>query len=185
MTKNQSVSVKTLHTILKLNVVCLTKKHNNNIVFVNDTPSEKHDTILKNMKKCDRLLFIEYSVSMDEASLHAVVDDWNSQCVVFPCVKPGIDWELFKKKVFSGSDEPLEQCGLHFDTEVEKCMHGDYFWVSKTDPRVWVVKTKFLIKNKGSLAALKTAAFTPAKIVVTYPHECVGNIIGSAGVKRN
>lgn len=177
--------MKTLHTILKINLACLTRGHNNNIIFVNDTQHERQEAILKNMKDCDRLLFIDYSIGMDQSSIEAVVDDWNSQCVVFPCVKPGIDWDLFKEKVLSESQEPLEQYGLHFDTQVDKCMQGDYYWVTRTEPRVWVAKSKFLVKSKGLLGGLKIAAFTPAKIVVTYPHECVGNIIGAAGVKQN
>ncbi len=188
--------MKTLHTILKLNLVCLTQKHNNNIVFVNDTPSEKHSIINKHIKNCDRILFIDYSIAIDEDSLNSIVSDWNSQCVIYPCVKPGIDWDLFKKKVHEDCDEHVEQYGLSFDTEVGKKCQGDYYWVTKTDsPKVWAAQSKNLLKvYKGSKsidfdsymkAGLRVSAYTPARLIVTYPHECIGNILGAAGVKRN
>lgn len=179
-----------------MNLVCLTQKHNNNIVFVNDTPSEKNSIINKHIKNCDRILFIDYSVNIDENSLNAVVGDWNSHCVIFPCVKPGIDWDLFKTKVHTEFDEPLEQYGLHFDTDVGKKCQENFYWVTKTEsPKVWVAQSKHFMKvykniksiDFGALmnAGLRVTAFTPAKIVVTYPHECIGNILGAAGVKRN
>ena len=32
---------------------------------------------------------------------------------------------------------------------------------------------------------LKVVAFTGARLTFTYPHECIGNIVNSAGVKAN
>jgi hypothetical protein len=37
------------------------------------------------------------------------------------------------------------------------------------------------LKERG----VKIYAFTAAKLVMTYPHECISNILSAAGVKTN
>lgn len=116
--------------------------------------------------------------------------------LVFPGVKNGIDWGLFKHKVKEGSTEPVSQMGLHFDTEVGKKASKDIYKVVKTDARAWVMMTKVVIKKGIKLSVpnmfdkileqgIKIFAFTAAKLTMTYPHECVSNILNAAGVKSN
>jgi hypothetical protein len=208
VTRNVSISVKTLHTLLKLNIICLQKNIANELVFVRDDPFEKNDIIIKKMKHCDRLLVIDYSVFVDELSLIKLVEPFvkNQDIIVLPCVTEGIDWDLFKKKVTSGSQEPKSQMGLNFDTEVTTKLDNDIYKVKKTCPKVYSLDSKSVIRafkeTKKQPAAkipvkvdemfekfiqrgLNICAYTNASVVVTYPHECLGNILETAGVTVN
>ena len=68
-TRSKSCSVKTLHSILRLNITCLQKQINNEIVFVNDDPYEKAEMVQKYMKSHDRILFIDFGIGVDENSI--------------------------------------------------------------------------------------------------------------------
>ncbi len=205
VTRNVSVSVKTLHTLLKLNIICMQKNIANELVFVRDDPFEKYDVLTKKLKHCDRLLWIEYSLFVDEASLIKMIDPFPKgyQCIVMPCVTEGINWEMFKKKVRDGSTEPESQMGLEFDTEVETKIADDIYTVSKTNPRAWALDAKQVLRSfrdkkgesikipvrvsemfeKFKERGVRVCAFTDANLVATYPHECLGNILETAGVK--
>jgi hypothetical protein len=208
VTRNVSVSVKTLHTLLKLNIICLQKNIANELVFIRDDPFEKNDIINKKLKHCDRLLFIDYSVFVDELSLIKLVDPFfkNQDILVLPCVTEGINWDLFKKKVTTGSQEPKSQMGLNFDTDVSKKLDTDLYTVTKTCPKVFSLDSKSVIRafketkkqaaakipvktdemfEKFAQRGLNIYAYTNANLVVTYPHECLGNILESAGVTVN
>ena len=119
--------MKTLHTVLRLNLHCIQRRDTQNeVVYVNDDPYDKSASIQKYMKSADRILFIDFGVSLDEGSIGQVLADHNGiGCVVFPGVTEGIDWDLFKTKVKEGSTEPVEQMGLHFDTKVGKKVGDD------------------------------------------------------------
>ena len=197
VTRNKSASVKTLHTLLKLNIVCLENNVHNRIMFTNDDFSSKKKTFQKNLKSTDRLLWIDYGIAIDEISLyHTVSRDWKWHGVVFPCVTEGINWEKFKEGI--DTPEPLSQKGLDFDTVVDKKVHDDFYTITKTNPKCFVLETKHLLKNMKKIShdfeevfsalnitKFKLVAFTSAKLIVTYPHECLGNILGAAGVKAN
>lgn len=197
VTRNKSASVKTLHTLLKLNIVCLENNVHNRIMFTNDDFSSRKTTLQKNLKSTDRLLWIDYGIAVDEVSLRQVVSrDWQWHGVVFPCVTEGINWEKFKKDI--DTPEPLSQKGLDFDTTVDKRVRDDFYTITKTNPKCFVVDTKHLLKNMKKMShdfgelfselnatKFKLVAFTSAKLIVTYPHECLGNILGAAGVKAN
>ena len=208
VTRNVSVSVKTLHTLLKLNIICLQKNIANELVFIRDDPFEKNDTIVKKLKYCDRLLFIDYSIFVDEASLIKMVDPFyaGQHCLVLPCVVEGIDWDMFKKKIVSDSTEPPSQMGLNFDTEVSTKLADDLYTVKKTSPKVFALDTKQVIRafketkkqpavkipvkisemfEKFLSRDLKVYAYTNANLIATYPHECLGNILETAGVSVN
>lgn len=202
VTRSKSCSVKTLHTILKLNIHCIQKGVQNEIVYVNDDPFEKVDTIQKCLTKSDRVFFIDFGINVDEESIKHVLEDHEGIGVlVFPGVTDGIDWELFKSKVKKGSEEPLSQMGLNFDTEVDKKISKDIYTVKNTQAKSWVMFSKNVIKNtkdkKGKWGlhvkmfdklreqGVKIYAFTAAKLVITYPHECISNILSAAGVKTN
>ena len=62
VTRSKSCHVKTLHGVLRLNIKCLQKGLNNQIVYVNDNPFEKADVIQKCMKTHDRIVFIDFGI---------------------------------------------------------------------------------------------------------------------------
>lgn len=170
------------------------------LTYVNDDPFEIQNVINKNIKNVDRLCFVDYSVFIDEQSIAALFDKFPGgyNGVVFPAVKEGVNWDLFRQKVTTDSNEPVGQMGLDFDTEVEKPINEDLWSVKSTNPKVWVIDTKAAIKairgKKGEgvnfpvrradiFTKIKICAFVKAKVIVTYTHECVSNILESSGVK--
>ena len=60
VTRSNACHVKTLHTILRMNIRCVQNNIANQIVFVKDDPFEKAEVIHKNLKTSDRLLFIDF-----------------------------------------------------------------------------------------------------------------------------
>jgi len=201
-TRSKSCSVKTLHTILKLNIQCLQNNVQNEIVYVNDDPFEKIEMIQKCLSKCDRLFFVDFGIGVDDASVKQIFESHEGLGVlVFPGVKEGIDWGLFKHKVREGSSEPVSQMGLNFDTQVGKKISTDIYSVTSTEAKSWVMFSKNVMKNakdkKGNFnlhvkmfdklkeQGVKIYAFTASKLTMTYPHECISNILGAAGVKTN
>ena len=201
-TRSKSCSVKTLHTILKLNIECIQRNVQNEIMYVNDDPFDKIDTIQKCLPNCDRLFFIDFGVNVDEESTKQIFEKHEGVGVlVFPGVKEGVDWNLFKSKVRSDCKEPIAQMGLHFDTEVGNKISDNIHVVTSTEAKCWVMNTKNLIKNikdkKGNWKiypkmfekfkeqGVKIYAFTAAKLTMTYTHECISNILNAAGVKSN
>lgn len=207
VTRGKSCHVKTLHTVLRLNLMCIQKGNvQNEVAYVNDDPYDKSDIIHKYMKISDRILFIDFGISMDEQSINRVFDKHDGVgCLVFPGVKEGINWDMFKEKVKSGYDEPIEQMGLDFDTEVTKMVSEDIYQVKSTSSRCWVMMCKNVIKNikdkrsnsfkiyprMGEMfhrfkeLGVKIHAYTASKLVMTYSHECVSNLLSASGIKAN
>ena len=148
VTRSKSCAVKTLHTILRLNMMCLQNNINNEITYVNDDPFEKVEMIQKFMKSHERIIFIEFGISIDQESIEQLFKKHEGVgCLVFPGVKEGVDWDLFKVKVKNDSSEPVSKMGLHFDTEVGKLIHENIYQVVSTDPKAWMMNTKNVIKN--------------------------------------
>lgn len=206
VTRSKSCHVKTLHTILKLNILCIQGGHKNDISFVNDDPYQKAEVIQNQMKTCDRILFIDFGIQIDEESLKEVVKPHEGVgCVVFPGVTEGIDWNMFKKKVLEDVIEPTHQLGLNFDTKVDRKISDNIYTVSETSSRAWFMNCKNVSKHlkdkkSGQIKVppqmknmfqkfkdngVKIYAFTEAKLVMTYSHECISNILNAAGVKAN
>lgn len=203
VTRSKSCSVKTLHTILRLNMLCLQKSINNEITYVNDDPFEKAEIIQRYMKNHERIVFIDFGISMDQESIEQLFQKHEGVgCLVFPGVKEGVDWNLFKSKVKADSSEPVSQMGLHFDTEVGKFVSENIHQVISTDPKAWMMNTKNVIKNikdkktgnwkiypkmfeKFKEQGVRVYAFTAAKLTMTYTHECISNITNAAGVTVN
>lgn len=201
-TRSKSCSVKTLHTILKLNILCIQNNVQNEILYVNDDPFDKVDTIQKHLPRCDRLFFIDFGIGVDEESVKQIFANHEGVgALVFPGVKEGIDWGLFKHRVQEGSSEPVSQMGLNFDTEVGKKISKDIYSVTSTEAKSWVMFSKNVMKNakdkRGNFnlnvrifeklkeQGVKIYAFTAAKLIMTYSHECVSNILNAAGIKTN
>ena len=75
VTRSKSCHVKTLHSILRFNLLCLQKGGiENEVTFVNDDPFDKADTIHKYIKTHDRLLFIDFGIQIDDSSLETCFD---------------------------------------------------------------------------------------------------------------
>lgn len=196
-TRSKSCSVKTLHTILRMNIRCIQHSHQNEILYVNDDPFEKADMIMQCLKKCDRLLFIDFGVNVDDGSIKQMFEPLeNTSVLVFPGVSEGIDWKLFRKKIEEGSTEPVSQMGLHFDTELAQKAQTDIYKVKKTKAKAWVMIPNNMSKKTKKIYAAnmfdklleegnKIYAFTASKLTMTYSHECISNILGAAGVKTN
>jgi len=198
--RSKSCHVKTLHTMLRLNILCLERGVQHEISYVNDDVHAKNDIIKTKMKECDKLFFIEFGIHVDNDSLLKIFDNYD--CLVFPAASEGIDWNMFKVKVLNVSEEPVEQMGLNFDTEIGNKVEDSIYKVVKTDPKSWVFKGpqmhKALKNNKSPGITLplkfdemfdrlktngvKVYAYTGAKLTVTYPHECLSNILEAAGV---
>jgi len=202
VTRSKSCSVKTLHSVLKLNIHCLRNNVQNEILYVNDNPFDVVEMIQKTLTKCDRIFFVDFGIGVDEESIKQIFKDHEGiGALVFPGVKDGIDWGLFKHKVREGSEEPVSQMGLNFDTEVDRKISTDIYTVTNTNARSYVLFTKNIMKNardkKGNVnlhvkmfeklreQKVKIHAFTASKLVMTYTHECVSNILNAAGVKAN
>jgi hypothetical protein len=205
VTRSHACHVKTLHTILRFNIACLQSGQvQNEVSFVNDDPYEKSEAIHKFMKTHDRIFFVDFGIHVDEASLNTVLaKNEGYGAVVFPGVKEGIDWDMFKKKVHEKSTEPIEQMGLTFDTEVLAKVAEDIHTVKTSGAKSWVLMTKPVLRSirdkrtgtykihpkldvmfaKFKEHGVRVVAFTAAKLVNTYTHECVGNIVNSSGVK--
>lgn len=198
VTRSKACHVKTLHTILRMNVRCLQKGVNNEIAYVDDDPYEKAEIVQRYMKTRDRIMFIDFGIGLDDGTLDQCFEKHEGiDCLVFPGVNEGIDWEMFKTKVKEGSEEPVSQMGLHFDTDVGKKIGKDIYQVSKTNARAWLMNTKSVLKrskdpkvspkmfDKFLQQGVRVCAFTAAKLTMTYTHECVSNILSAAGVKIN
>lgn len=206
VTRSKSCHVKTLHTVLKFNIVCIQSGNQNQILFVKDDPFDKVEAVQKFVKsgEYDRVLFIDFGVSVDEESLkQAVLPHEGVGCLVFPGVTEGIDWNMFKHKVRDAEiEEPISQCGLNFDTEVSKKISEDIYLVTNTNARAWVMMCKNIIKQgkckktgnfklypkmfeKLKEQGVRIYAYTASKLVLTYTHECISNILSAAGVKAS
>ena len=205
VTRSHACHVKTLHTILRFNIACIqTGMVQNEVVFVDDDPYEKSETIHRFMKTHDRIFFVDFGIHVDDASMQMVLaKNEGYGAVVFPGVKEGIDWGAFKKKVRDGSTEPVEQMGLEFDTEVVAKVAENIHTVKTSGAKSWVLMCKSVLKSikdkrtgtykihpkldvmfaKFKEHGVRVVAFTAAKLVQTYSHECIGNIVNSSGVK--
>jgi len=207
VTRSKSCHVKTLHTVLRLNLTCIQAGDvQNEVVYVDDDPYSKSDIIQRYMKTSDRILFIDFGISMDEGSIKKVFEpNEGVGCLVFPGVLEGIDWGLFKARVKEGSLEPVEQIGLHFDTDVGNRVSDDVYQVKSTSARCWLMVCKNTLKyvrdkrthdcrvpprmeqmfSKFKELGVKIHAYTAAKLVMTYSHECISNLLNAAGIKAN
>ena len=197
VTRSKSCSVKTLHTILRMNIHCIQKSVQNEILYVNDDPFEKVDMIKKHLPRCDRLFFVDFGIGVDDESIKQLFEPHEGMGVlVFPGVKDGIDWDLFKNKVKGGSKEPVSQMGLKFDTIVGRSVSEDIHKVEMTEARSWVMFSNNTLKKCKKFSAskmfhnmmeegVKIYSFTASKLTMTYAHECISNILSAAGVKTN
>jgi hypothetical protein len=201
VTRSKSCHVKTLHTVLRINVQCLQKNINNQIAYVDDDTFLKAEMVQNYIKNNDRIIFIDFGIGMDDESIKQCFEPHEHiGCLVFPGVKEGVDWGLFRAKVKDGSLEPVSQMGLHFDTDIGMKISENIHKVNSTTAKAWVMNTKNVTKvmkkaggtkiyakmfEKLIEQGVRIYAFSAAKLTMTYTHECVSNILNAAGVKVN
>ena len=94
VTRSKACHVKTLHSVLKLNIRCIQNNFQNEIIYVEDDPYKKAETVQMCMKMCERIIFIDFGIGVDDLSLDQCFEKHEHVgCLVFPGVKEGIDWE--------------------------------------------------------------------------------------------
>jgi hypothetical protein len=208
--RSRSCHVKTLHLMLRINLYCMQHGIQQEITYVNDDVNEKSEMIARKLKgNADKLIFIDFGVTITHDDIPALLGS-QAQCAVIPAPAPGVDWGMFRDKVLKGDviNEPVGQQGIHFDTDVSNHVKGQdegTYQVVKTNPKVWVMNRKACAdalkqkKGQGIMVpsrvseifdrlvsrGVKVWALTKMSAVVTYPHECVSNILEAAGVKAN
>jgi len=188
---SKSIHCSTLNSILHINMHCIKNNTQVSVHYITDISGLK-----RYLKHSDRLIFFDYGSNINSDCIPTMCGPMPKgyQVMVFPAVKEGIDWELFKRKTLAGSKEPAEQRGLSFDTTVDK-QFGEYLWsVEKTEPQVWTMDVKPVTKKATNIpldntlfAALKTqgikiCACTAARCTQTYIHKCVANILETSGI---
>lgn len=201
VTKNKALNTTTLHSAMNLNMLCMSKGVPLDIHFVTDKSSSLH----KLMKSSDRLVWLDYGVSIDVDTLKKLaLDDFPEgyKVLIAPCVLEGIDWEMFKRKTLAGSDEPANQRGLKFDTEVTPApkKYGDSiadFVSSSTDGRVFAMDCKPVLKKLRDSDSssqyksmdhlkkigVKIGVLKSCSVLCHYVYESIGNILESSGVR--
>lgn len=198
MTRNKSISATTLHTMMNVHMLCMSRGMHLEIHFIDNKSS-----FPKLIKTGERIFFMDYGTNLNNEVLSKVVDPFEKglNMIVFPSVREGIDWSQFEKKTKEGSTENPSQRGLHFDTEVGKKLGPGMYECAKTEARVWVMDAKPVDKKLrggkvpvklpadagemfGTLMGLgiKIGVASEAIVVCHYVHECFGNILEASGV---
>ena len=206
-TKNKSVYVKTLHTLLGIESVCAQTGLHLEITFVNEDTQNKIDTLKKIAKNSDRIVWFDYGISIDRNSIPEIIKKFEGiDCLIFPSLKEGVDWDMFKSKCKQGSSEPTNQMALNFDVDVSNRVltkESDFYEVTKThNPACWCMDIKRVLKklkdkkkefifpkdiqtffDKCISGKIKIAAAVRARTINHFTHECVGNIMNMSGLK--
>lgn len=193
VTRNKALSVTSLHSAMNLHMYCMSKNVHLEVTFVQDKGS-----LYKQMKSCDRLIWIDYGTSVDLDTLKSFVDDFpeNYKVLIAPCVLEGVDWAMFKKKTIEGSTEPVHQRGLRFDTEFLQGNKAIVDFVSSTtDGRVFAIDTKPVLKKLRDADSqyksmehlkkigVKIGVLRSRSVICHYVYESIGNILESSGVR--
>lgn len=199
VTKNKALHTTTLHSIMTLNMVCMSKNIDLDVQFLTE-----RNGFHKLIKNCDRFLFLDYGVSVGLDVIQKLgVEDFPEgyKALVVPCVTGEVNWEKFKKKTLDGSNEPVNQRGLDFDvvTEPAPKKFGDTlfdFVSSSTDCRVFALDSKSILKKLRDVDSqfksfdhlkkigVKIGVLRSAPAICHYVYECIGNILDSPGVRH-
>lgn len=197
ITKNKALHTTTLHSIMTLNMICMSKGIHLDIHFSTD-----RSNIHKIIKNCDRFIFLDYGISIGQDVVQKLCfDDFPEgyKALVVPCVTGEIDWEKFKKKTLEGSTEPVNQRGLSFDVVMEPASkkYSDvlFDFVSSTDEcRCFALDCKAVLKKLRDVdlqfksidhlkkIGIKIGVLRSAPVTCHHVYECIGNIIDSPGV---
>jgi hypothetical protein len=197
--RSKAIHCTTMHTIMNIHMFCMIKNIHMDVHFLRDRTS-----LTKLFKNTDRLIVLEYGSSLNQECIGTMCSQMppSYNVMVFPAVKEGINWEMFKKKTAEGSSEPAQQRGLDFDTVLDKQIGESLWTVKSTEAMVWCMDTKQVDKkSRGAKDSVKIPVDSPkelfaclqhlgikicacsaAKCTVHYTHECISNIMESAGV---
>lgn len=198
VTRNKSIAVTTLHSLMTIQMHAAHRGVHAETVFV-----EGLSALPKYIKTGERLVWFDYGTNLDNDSIPRLFAPMEKdvRVVVFPAVTEGVDWDMFKKKTVTGSTEPIYQRGLNFDTDVSKKIVGTDVWdVDKTSARVWVMDSNHVNKKLKSVSknvscesyeslfqqlktlGIRIAALPSAVVVRHFTHECLGNILEAPGI---
>jgi len=198
VTRNKSIAVTTLHSLMTMGMHAAQRQVNIEYVFV-----EGLDALPKLVKSGERIVWFDYGTNLDQDSIPRVFNTMEKdiRVVVFPAVIEGVDWDMFRKKTVAGSTEPIHQRALTFDTDVTKKVAGtDFYDVEKTSARVWVMDSKPIDKKLKSAQKnlscdsyenlfsqlksnnLRVVALPSATVIRHFTHKCLGNILEMPGV---
>jgi hypothetical protein len=201
VTRNKSIAVTTLHSLMTLGMYATQRQVPVEYVFV-----EGLDALPKLVKSGDRILWFDYGTNLDADTIPRVLNTMEKdiRVIVFPSVVEGVDWDMFRKKTVGGSKEPIHQRALNFDTDVTKKVAGtDMYDVEKTSARVWVMDSKPIDKKLKSVQKnlscdsydnlfaqlksnnLRVVALPSATVIRHFTHKCLGNILEMPGVMMN
>jgi len=201
VTRNKSIAVTTLHSLMTLGMYGSHQQVPIEYMFV-----EGLNALPKLVKTGERILWFDYGTNLDQDSIPRVLNPMEKdiRVIVFPAVVEGVDWDMFRKKTVEGSTEPIHQRALTFDTDVAKKVVGtDLYDVVKTSARVWVMDSKPIEKKLKSVqknlscdsyenmfAQLKSnnirvVALPSATVIRHFTHKCLGNILEMPGVMMN
>ncbi len=183
--KNKAMHTTTLHTAMTLNMLCMIRGIHLSIHFVNDQSS-----LQKLLKGCDRLIWIDYGVSVNQSTLEKILS--TDGTVVVPCVKEEVDWDQFRRKTLEKSTEAVHQRALKFD--IEAGAKNDYI---SGVPRVFCMDSKSVLKKLRDSDSkntsfehlkklgLKISVLRSETVTCHYVYECIGNILESSGVRAS
>jgi hypothetical protein len=187
---NDAIYTTTLHTVLNFGMFC---KAYNTQYDVQISPALSPNPKL--LKTCDRLVWLDYGVSIDVNTVQKMFAPFpeNVKVLVVPTVLPNINWETFRIKTQMGSSEPVSQRGLSFDVQViesrEICKGVSEY--KSGEGRIIAFESKGVLKKIGSSIQLNKLKDDGIKIGVLnedialchYTYECKGNILESSGIK--
>ena len=181
ITRNRSITASTLQTLVNMNVKCMLRNRDLSIHMM-----DTRDGLAKLVEKGDTVLFLDYSTSIDDASMDKCFEEFDG-VRIFPGPVEGVDWDQFRRRTLEGVSEPVSQRALKFDVDVPGAepsafvVGGKKFFRKLRDK-----KLKFPIKDTIS----KLRAFDLHPVVVhtavvtrSFPHECLGNILEVSGVR--
>jgi len=201
VTRNKSIAVTTLHSLMTLGMHSSHKSVQVEYVFV-----EGLDALTKLVKTGERIVWFDYGTNLDQDSIPRVFNTMEKdiRVVVFPSVVEGVDWDMFRRKTVAGSTEPIHQRALNFDTNVTKKVVGtDLYDVEQTSARVWVMDSKPIDKKLKSTQknlscesyeklfaqlkslSIRVVALPSATVIRHFTHKCLGNILEMPGVMTN
>jgi hypothetical protein len=197
LSRSKSIHCTTLHSIMNINMFCIMNKVHIGIHFIRDRQALK-----KYLKNVDRLIVFEYGAHFDNESVAVACSPMppGQNVIVFPALKEGVNWDLFKKNVLSGSTEPPSQMGMNFDTTVDKKLQEGLWTIKSTEASVWCMDVKPVDKKirdlkvptessalffeKLQASGIKICAFTKSRTIMHYTHKCIGNVLESFGVTQ-
>lgn len=196
VSRNRSIAVSTLHTLLNLSGFALARQHRIDINFVNGTHH-----LHRFIKTAERVLWIDYGRSLDVDSFEKIFQEsLQTDILVFPSVTGDVNWKQFQDGVLSGSVEPIEQMGLTFDTTVDKKISDGTYSVKHTVPSIFLIDCKMverkmrvkkgfklprdidLVFEKFKEIGIKIHAWVRAKVTIMETYECLGNIMNTPSV---